>query len=101
MEFYDAGSTVVVEARYTGVHKQMGKSLDAQVCRLLKMITRVSPSSAGHPSVVQPSSPIIHQWINVVQYGQRRAAVGMFMAQSGHGFVSWFLSWNISPQTSR
>ena len=37
MEFYGAGSTVVVEARYTGVYKQSGKSLDAQVCHVLKM----------------------------------------------------------------
>ncbi len=37
MEFHDAGSVVVVEARYTGTYKQTGKSLDAQVCHVLKM----------------------------------------------------------------
>jgi len=37
MEFLDAGSAVVVEVRYSGVYKQTGKSLDAQVCHVLKM----------------------------------------------------------------
>ena len=35
-EFHDAGSVVVVDARYTGVYKETGKSLDAQVCHVLK-----------------------------------------------------------------
>jgi uncharacterized protein len=33
----DAGSVVVVEARYTGTYKQTGKSLDAQVCHVWKI----------------------------------------------------------------
>ena len=33
-EFHDAGSVVVVEARYTGFYKPTGKSLDAQVCHV-------------------------------------------------------------------
>lgn len=32
--FYEAGDTVVVEARYTATHKESGKSLDAQVCHI-------------------------------------------------------------------
>jgi ketosteroid isomerase-like protein len=36
-EFYDAGSTVVVEARYTGTYKRTGKGLDAQVCHVWKI----------------------------------------------------------------
>ena len=35
-EFYDAGSVVVVDVRYTGVYKETGRSLDAQVCHVLK-----------------------------------------------------------------
>ena len=35
-EFHDAGSTVVVEARYTGTYKVTGKALDAQVCHVWK-----------------------------------------------------------------
>jgi len=34
--FHDAGDTVVVELRYTGTYKATGKSLDAQVCHILK-----------------------------------------------------------------
>jgi len=33
--FYDAGGTVVVEARYSGTYKPTGKTIDAQVCHLL------------------------------------------------------------------
>jgi ketosteroid isomerase-like protein len=36
-EFHDAGDTVVVEARYTGTHKETGKSLDAQVCHIWRV----------------------------------------------------------------
>jgi uncharacterized protein len=36
-EFHDAGSTIVVEARYTGTYKQTGKKLDAQVCHVWKI----------------------------------------------------------------
>lgn len=36
-DFYDAGDTVVVEARYTGTFKETGKKLDAQVCHVFKM----------------------------------------------------------------
>ena len=36
-EFHDAGDTVVVEARYTGTHKQTGKNLDAQVCHVFRL----------------------------------------------------------------
>ena len=36
-EFHDAGSVVVVEARYTGTYKPTGKKLDAQVCHVWKM----------------------------------------------------------------
>ena len=36
-EFHDAGDTVVVEARYTGTHKETGKSLDAQVCHVWRV----------------------------------------------------------------
>jgi uncharacterized protein len=36
-EFYDAGSAVVVEGRYTGTYKQTGKKLDAQVCHVWKI----------------------------------------------------------------
>jgi ketosteroid isomerase-like protein len=35
--FYDAGDVVVVKARYPGTHKQAGKKLDAQVCRVWKI----------------------------------------------------------------
>ena len=34
--FHDAGDTVVMEGRYTGTYKATGKSLDAQVCHVLK-----------------------------------------------------------------
>jgi uncharacterized protein len=34
--FHDAGDTVVVELRYSGTGKATGKSLDAQVCHILK-----------------------------------------------------------------
>jgi ketosteroid isomerase-like protein len=37
-EFHDAGSIVVVEARYTGIYKQTGKDLDAQVCHVWKIL---------------------------------------------------------------
>lgn len=33
-EFYDAGSAVVVEGRYTGTYKQTGRKFDAQVCHV-------------------------------------------------------------------
>jgi ketosteroid isomerase-like protein len=36
-DFYDAGDTVVVEARYTGAHKATNKRLDAQVCHVWKI----------------------------------------------------------------
>jgi uncharacterized protein len=36
-EFHDAGDTVVVECRYTGVYKETGSSLDAQVCHIWKV----------------------------------------------------------------
>jgi ketosteroid isomerase-like protein len=36
-EFHDAGDTVVVEGRYTGIHKATGKSLDAQVCHVFRI----------------------------------------------------------------
>ena len=36
-EFHDAGDTVVVEGRYTGTHKETGKSLDAQVCHVWRV----------------------------------------------------------------
>jgi hypothetical protein len=32
--FHDAGDVVVVEARYSGVHHETGKELDAQVCHV-------------------------------------------------------------------
>ena len=32
--FYDAGDTVIVEARYGGTYKPTGRSLDAQGCHL-------------------------------------------------------------------
>ena len=34
--FYDAGDSVVVEARYSGTFKATGKSLNAQVCHIWK-----------------------------------------------------------------
>lgn len=34
--FHEAGDTLVVEGRYTGTFKPTGKSLDAQVCHVLK-----------------------------------------------------------------
>jgi uncharacterized protein len=36
-EFHDAGSTIVVEGRYTGVYRPTGKSLDCQVCHVWKL----------------------------------------------------------------
>jgi uncharacterized protein len=36
-EFHDAGDTVVVECRYTGVYKATGKRLDAQGCHVWKI----------------------------------------------------------------
>ena len=36
-EFPDAGDTVVVECRYTGVHNTTGKRLDAQACHVWKL----------------------------------------------------------------
>jgi hypothetical protein len=36
--FYEAGDTVVVEARYTGTYKETGKALDAQVCHVWKVV---------------------------------------------------------------
>ncbi|MEX2553777.1 MAG: nuclear transport factor 2 family protein [Actinomycetota bacterium] len=36
-EFHDAGDTVVVECRYTGVNKSTGRSLDAQACHIWKV----------------------------------------------------------------
>ena len=32
--FYDAGDDVIVEARYTGIFKATGKSMDTQVCHI-------------------------------------------------------------------
>jgi ketosteroid isomerase-like protein len=32
--FHDAGDTVVVEGRYTGMYKSTGKRMDAQVCHV-------------------------------------------------------------------
>ncbi len=32
--FHDAGDTVIVEARYSGVYKATGRRLDAQVCHV-------------------------------------------------------------------
>jgi hypothetical protein len=36
-QFHDAGDTIVVECRYTGVHKATGKSIDAQACHVWKL----------------------------------------------------------------
>ena len=36
-DFHDAGSTVVIEGRYTGTHLATGKSLDAQFCHVFKV----------------------------------------------------------------
>ena len=36
-EFSDAGDTVAVECRYTGVFKATGTSIDAQVCHVWKL----------------------------------------------------------------
>ena len=36
-EFHDAGDTVVVECRYTGVHGTTGKRLDAQACHVWRL----------------------------------------------------------------
>ena len=36
-QFHDAGSTVVVEGRYTGTYRQTGRKLDAQVCHVWKI----------------------------------------------------------------
>lgn len=36
-EFHDAGDTVVVECRYTGVHNATGKRLDAQACHVWRL----------------------------------------------------------------
>ena len=36
-QFHDAGSTVVVEGRYTGKYKPTGKALDAQVCHVWRI----------------------------------------------------------------
>ncbi|MGH3153136.1 MAG: nuclear transport factor 2 family protein, partial [Streptosporangiaceae bacterium] len=35
-EFYEAGSVIVVEARYTGTCRQTGMELDARVCHIWK-----------------------------------------------------------------
>jgi uncharacterized protein len=35
--FHDAGDTVVVECRYTGIYKSTGKSIDAQGCHVWKL----------------------------------------------------------------
>lgn len=32
--FYDAGDTIIVECRYTGVYKATGKGIDAQACHV-------------------------------------------------------------------
>ncbi len=32
--FYDAGNTVIVEARYSGTYKATGKSMNTQVCHV-------------------------------------------------------------------
>ena len=34
--FHESGDTLVVEGRYTGAYKPTGKSLDTQVCHVLK-----------------------------------------------------------------
>jgi hypothetical protein len=36
-DYHDAGSVVVVEARYTGIYKETGKSFDGQVCHVWKV----------------------------------------------------------------
>jgi uncharacterized protein len=36
-EFHDAGDTVVVECRYTGVHSTTGKRIDAQACHVWRL----------------------------------------------------------------
>jgi ketosteroid isomerase-like protein len=36
-EYHDAGDTVVVECRYTGVHNTTGKRLDAQACHVWRL----------------------------------------------------------------
>jgi uncharacterized protein len=36
-DFHDAGSTVVVEGRYTGKYNATGKALDAQFCHVWKI----------------------------------------------------------------
>ena len=37
VEFHDAGTTVVVEGRYTGTYNPTGKELDAQFCHVWKI----------------------------------------------------------------
>ncbi|WP_416359868.1 nuclear transport factor 2 family protein [Burkholderia ambifaria] len=34
VQFHACGETVVVEARYTGVHRRTGRALDAQACHI-------------------------------------------------------------------
>jgi ketosteroid isomerase-like protein len=34
--FHDAGESVVMEGRYTGLYKPTGKSIDAQMCHVLQ-----------------------------------------------------------------
>ena len=36
--FYDAGTSVIVEARYSGTHKATGKDLDAQACHIRDIV---------------------------------------------------------------
>ena len=37
VRFHDAGDTVVVECRYSGLHNTTGKTLDAQACHVWKL----------------------------------------------------------------
>ena len=37
MEFHEAGDTIVVECRYTGVFKETGKRINAQACHVWKL----------------------------------------------------------------
>jgi ketosteroid isomerase-like protein len=52
-EFHDAGDTVVVEARYTGTHKETGKPLDAQVCHVWRVADGMLTSFQQYVDIAQ------------------------------------------------
>ena len=66
-EIVDAGDSVVVEGRYSGVYKPTGKRMDAQVCHVWKI--KNGKVTSFHQYV---DTAALHEVMDAIAVGQRR-----------------------------